>query len=149
MEPQPESPECFDVDGMLGKLAKWLRIIGFDAECPCPVPTRDRIFVTARRQVRCSGAIIVSPGNLLEQLKHVLDEAGVKPDPALFLSRCLECNVPVHKVARESVREQVPPAVFETSPKFTRCPVCGRVYWGGSHGERMKRRLREAGISPD
>jgi uncharacterized protein len=149
MEPRPESPECFDVDGMLGKLAKWLRILGFDAECPCSVPSLERIFVTARRRVRRPGAIIVGPGNWLEQLKHVLDEAGVKPDPELFLSRCLECNVPVHEVARESVREQVPPAVLETQRKVTRCQVCGRVYWGGSHGERMRRRLREAGISLD
>jgi uncharacterized protein with PIN domain len=149
MEPQPESPESFDVDGMLGKLAKWLRILGFDTAYPCRTPSQGRIFVTARSRPKYSGAVIVRSINWLEQLKYVLDQADVKPDPELFLSRCLVCNVAVHEVSRKSVKKQVPSAIATTVREFRQCPVCGRVYWGGSHGARMKRRLLDAGISQD
>ncbi len=148
MEPLRESRESFDVDGMLGNLAKWLRILGFDAEHPCRFPSPGRIFVTARRRTPRSGAIIVDSLDCLDQLKQVLKQAGVIPDPALFLSRCLVCNVPVEKAPPASVKEDVPPAPFATAREFNRCRVCGRVYWSGSHGDRMKKRLRESGIYP-
>jgi uncharacterized protein len=149
MEQRPESPESFDVDGMLGKLAKWLRILGFDARYPCRVPSLGRIFVTARRRVTYSGAVIVGSNNCFEQLKQALDKVGANPVPELFLSRCLMCNVRVHEALPEMVKEQAPPEVYEATRVFKRCPVCGRVYWSGSHGERMKKRLRESGISLD
>jgi uncharacterized protein len=149
MAPQPEPPESFDVDAMLGKLAKWLRILGFDAEYPCEVPSQGRTFITARRRVRYSGAIVVTSKNCLEQLKSVLEEAGVQPDPELFLSRCLECNIPVQDASRESVLEEVPAAILAEPRQFSRCLKCGRVFWVGSHGARMKRQLLENGISLD
>jgi uncharacterized protein len=147
MERQSESQESFDVDGMLGKLAKWLRILGFDAKYSCRVPSQGRVFVTARRCAKYSGAVIVDSTECFEQLKQALDQAGVKPAPELFLSRCLMCNVRVHEVPPEMVKDQAPPEVFAKTHVFKRCPICGRVYWDGSHGERMKRKLQESGIS--
>jgi uncharacterized protein len=147
MERQSESQESFDVDGMLGKLAKWLRILGFDTKYPCRVPSQGRVFVTARRRTKYSGAVIVGSANCFSQLKQALDEVGAKPAPELFLSRCLMCNVRVHEVPSEMVKDQAPPEVFAMTHSFKRCPKCGRVYWDGSHGERMKRKLQDSGIS--
>jgi uncharacterized protein with PIN domain len=149
MNPRLESPESFDVDGMLGKLAKWLRILGFDAEYPCRAPSQGRLFVTAARRPQRPGVIIVHASDCLEQLRSVLEQAEVGPDPELFLSRCLLCNVPVCETPRESVRDVVPEPIFARVTQFNQCPVCRRVYWDGSHGIRIKYRLKQRGIGLD
>jgi uncharacterized protein with PIN domain len=132
---------AFDVDGMLGRLAKWLRILGFDAACPRSRPTAGRIFVTVRKSIAYSGAILVTGQDPLEQLRQVLEQAGVRPDPKLLLSRCLICNVPVQGVTREVVAGRVPDRIFEKTELFRQCPKCGRIYWEGSHEKRIKKRL--------
>ncbi len=135
----------FDVDGMLGRLAKWLRILGFDAAFPCSRPSAGRIFVTARKAVPYAGAMLVTGNDPLEQLKQVLEQAGIRPDPKLFLSRCLVCNVPVREVKRENVVGKVPDRILENAELFHECPACGRIYWEGSHAERMQKRLQNLG----
>lgn len=132
----------FDVDGTLGRLAKWLRILGFDATYPRSRPSAGRLFVTAGRSAPHARAIIVSGDDPLEQLKQVLEQAGVRPDPALFLARCLICNVPVRDVKLEDVAGKVPDGIFRGSESFHECPKCGRIYWEGSHAERIKKRLQ-------
>ncbi|HMK33623.1 MAG TPA: Mut7-C RNAse domain-containing protein [Desulfomonilaceae bacterium] len=144
-----ESPESFDVDGMLGRVAKWLRILGFDATYPAGAPSQGRFYVTTRRRIQYSGAIIVDSGPCLSQVKFILEHAGVRPDPQLILTRCLECNLPVQEVSPERVRLKVPREVFTRSGKFNHCPACGRVYWAGSHRGRIMKRLKESGIRLD
>jgi uncharacterized protein len=134
-----------DVDGMLGRLAKWLRVVGFDAAFPRSRPSEGRLFVTARKSVTYAGAIVVSGEDPAHQLRQVLEQAGIRPDPSFFLSRCLICNVPVREVQREDVAGKVPDGVFQRSRSFRECPECGRIYWEGSHAERMKKRLQNLG----
>ncbi|MGO9570607.1 MAG: Mut7-C RNAse domain-containing protein [Desulfomonilaceae bacterium] len=141
---QPIPSASFDVDGMLGRLAKWLRILGFDAVFPRSRPSAGRLFVTARRSVTHAGAIVVSGEDPSDQLRQVLDHAGIRPDPRFFLSRCLICNVPVREVQRQDVAGKVPDGVFQRSLNFHECPECGRIYWEGSHAERIKKRLEES-----
>lgn len=140
------SPPAFDVDGMLGALAKWLRILGFDAAFPCKAPSRGRLYVTVRRIAGRSDTIIVEDRDPLEQLKQVLQTTGISPDPELFLTRCLICNVPVHDISREKAEGRVPEEVLQIATIFNECPKCGRVYWEGSHNERIRRRLQESGL---
>jgi uncharacterized protein len=78
-------------------------------------------------------------------LRQVLEQAGIRPDPRLFLSRCLICNVPVREVQREDVAGKVPEGVFQRSRTFHECPECGRIYWEGSHADRIKKRLEVLG----
>jgi hypothetical protein len=142
---QPVPSASLDVDGMLGRLAKWLRVLGFDAAFPRSRPSEGRLFVTARRSVTHAGAIVVSGVNFSDQLRQVLEQAGIRPNPRLFLSRCLICNVPVREVQREDVAGKVPDGAFQRSRSFHECPECGRIYWEGSHAERMKKRLQNLG----
>ncbi len=158
---------AFCVDGMLGRLAKWLRILGFDAEYPCASPSGGRIFVTMRQigvrsavgvhragtesaELRSgllpSAGIRVTSVKTMHQLRQILDDAGIRPDPRLFLSRCLVCNVSVGCVGPDEVIGRVPDRVLELTKDFTRCPQCGRVYWMGTHQLRMWRKLEEEGI---
>jgi len=97
--------------------------------------------VTARKSIAYAGAIIVSGEEPREQLRQVLEQAGIRPDPRLILSRCLICNVPVREVQREDVAGKVLDGVFQRSRSFHECPKCGRIYWEGSHVDRIKKRL--------
>lgn len=137
----PGPSASLDVDGMLGRLAKWLRILGFDAAFPRSRPSAGRIFVTARRSVTYAGVIVVSGEDPSDQLRQVLEQAGIRPDPNFFLSRCLICNMPVREVRQEDVAGKVPDGVLQRSRSFHECPECGRIYWEGSHADRIKKRL--------
>ncbi len=141
-----ESPPAFDVDGMLGRVAKWLRILGIDAAFPCSVPSQGRFFVTTRKGTQPPGIVRIAAGTVEEQLKEVLDRTGVEPDPDLLFSRCLICNVPVREVPRAGVERKVPVAVFSMTSTFHECPNCGRVYWEGTHESRVRRRLERMDI---
>ncbi|MBI5569337.1 MAG: hypothetical protein HY914_05265 [Desulfomonile tiedjei] len=139
----------FDLDGMLGGLAKWLRIVGFDTAFPRFTPRGGRWFVTA---VKSKGGLLtvwVSCSRPLDQLKEVLAQADLSLDPCLFFSRCVLCNEPVVEVPKEDVAGKVPDKIFDLVSCFHQCPACGRVYWVGSHLERTKERLAMAGIPLD
>ncbi|MBM3301333.1 MAG: hypothetical protein FJY85_15435, partial [Deltaproteobacteria bacterium] len=88
----------------------------------------------------------VASNDPMEQVGQVLEETGVRPDPDLFLSRCLVCNVPVEEGHVETVAQRVPAAVLDLKEIFHECPRCGRVYWEGTHAARIKRRLNAGGI---
>jgi uncharacterized protein with PIN domain len=136
----------FDLDGMLGNLARWLRILGFDAKFPCKKVAQDRYFVTTNRKLKNPQVIRVQNASPLEQMKQILDLTGIVPSPNLFLSRCLSCNVPVREIAKQNVKGRVPDSVFSRNSTFHECPSCGKLYWEGTHAGRIKRRLEESGV---
>jgi uncharacterized protein len=137
---------CFDVDGMLGRLAKWLRILGFDAAYPGMAPREGRYFVTAKEWTGGGQTIVVSGADPLEQLKQVLTAIDVRPDPSLFFSRRLICNEPVVEIPKTDAAGRVPEEIFDSWSEFHECPRCSRVYWEGSHLGRIIRRLESAGL---
>jgi uncharacterized protein with PIN domain len=137
---------CFDVDGMLSRLAKWLRILGFDAAYPRTAPSEGRYFVTAREWTGGGQTIVVSTHDPMEQLKQVLTEIDVRPDPSLFFSRCLICNEPVVEIPKAAAAGRVPEEIFVSRSEFHECPRCRRVYWEGTHLARIIRRLESAGL---
>jgi uncharacterized protein with PIN domain len=142
--PTPDDSEgqpSFDVDAMLGKLAKWLRILGFDAAYPCMAPSKGRVFVSARKQAPFPIDVIITSTRLAEQLKELFEQTDIRPDPALLFTRCLLCNVTVREIPKENASGKVPPVVLQITETFHQCPVCGRIYWEGSHVERTRRRV--------
>ena len=143
------SVSAFDVDGMLAGLAKWLRILGFDAAHPCSMPSEGRVFVTRKTSINHPDAIIITEDRPLEQLIQVLEQTRIVPDPELLMSRCLVCNHPVEEISRDKVEGRVPHRVFETKQAFHHCVRCGRLYWDGGHVERIKQRLEKVYTIPD
>ncbi|SFM41852.1 Mut7-C RNAse domain-containing protein [Thermodesulforhabdus norvegica] len=141
----------FAVDAMLGKMAKWLRFMGFDTlyvyvRYPHEVRrlvSEGRVFVTRNRRWQgMKGVIVISANDLDDQiveLAEVLDFA--LPDDDEWFSRCGRCNAVLEQVDRRSVTGMVPEYVWETTEEFFRCPTCGKVYWPGSHVERMQGKL--------
>jgi uncharacterized protein len=146
-------------DAMLGALARWLRVLGLDvAYDPAlddpelveravaegrVILTRDRRLVE-RRLAR--NHLLIRSDAVDEQVRQVLEELGIRPDPGRLLGRCLRCNALTEPMTAEDARAVVPPWVARTQDEYRACPVCGRIYWSGSHAERMREKLERMGI---
>jgi uncharacterized protein len=148
--------QLFFADTMLGKLARWLRVIGCDvAYAPALddaalvarareegrlILTRDTLLV--RRRWAREHHFLVEGDHWRDQFRQVVRAFGIDPFQHL-LARCLECNELLRDVAREAVADRVPHYVHATQELFRECPSCGRVYWGGTHRERMVAELEK------
>lgn len=138
----------------LGRLAKWLRILGFDARyepsgnksvAMIEALKEERILVTRnlRFGTRHGGTIIfIKHDGLQDQLKDLFAEMNMKVDPNLLFSRCTICNEPLMAIAKADIRESVPVYVYETHEDFMRCPKCQRVYWKGTHWGNVEEILK-------
>lgn len=142
----------FVVDAMLGRLARWLRIMGVDVLYPKHL-SDDELVVLANKQER---TLLTKDAHLLrekkvdgylvrsqaweDQLREVLDEFNLHDQVNPF-SRCPECNQLLEEVRKEQVAESVPELVYQFQDQFYRCPDCHRIYWNGTHVERMARKL--------
>lgn len=149
------SGQRFFADAMLGKLARWMRTLGYDVAYDAHIDdnellrraieegrtilTRDTRLVIRRSAV---GRVFFINDDLVgEQLKQVVKE--LPPVEKKLLTRCLRCNVLLEKLPRESVEDRVPPYVFKTQSDFSACPSCHRIYWGATHREKMMEDLRK------
>ena len=145
----------FAVDRMLGKLAKWLRVLGHDVVYLRQAKDKEvlasleegRILVTRDRRAKpwheYGKVFLVKANNPKEQLREVIQGLNLTLlDNALF-SRCLKCNSVLETASREEVWEQVPEYIWLTHLHFRRCKVCGQIYWFGSHSEKMRQQLNE------
>lgn len=146
----------FLVDSMCGGLARWLRILGQDAEyerdaddgeLAARAHREGRILLTRDRKLlerrAARGGHLVRGEGTMEELLDVVRafELPVAEGQAPLFSRCLECNRALDEVPRERVEGQVPPYVFRTQERFKRCPGCGRIYWAATHRDHVLERL--------
>lgn len=143
----------FAVDAMLGRLARWLRVLGYDTwyhesvEDPLLVRLADeeeRVLLTRDRhllrELRPARALEVRQDDPLLQLQQVVDALALEPPSELF-TRCLLCNAPLLVLPDDEAQALLPPGVRGIAGGVRQCPVCGRVYWGGSHVRRMRAAL--------
>lgn len=130
---------------MLGRLARWLRLLGYDApllpRIPAQAPPGEALLTRRKAWQDRPGVVFIAHDLLEDQLRQVLSELGLTPDSSRFFSRCLECNVPVQPLARADAAGRVPDYTLDTAESFTQCPRCGKVFWPGSHGKRAGERL--------
>lgn len=146
----------FLADSNVGRLARWLRALGYDAEYEPRLPdplvvaralAEGRVLLTrdadlVRRRVVAGGtvrAILLRDDRVEAQLRQVVDLFRLRADRAL--SRCLECNRELEPRPKADVADRLPPHVLLTQERFTQCPACSRVYWPGTHWARMRQRL--------
>jgi uncharacterized protein with PIN domain len=126
----------------LGRLVTWLRLLGLDTglvpRLPPAAPDQTVLLTRRRALAGRAGVLFIRSDHWPDQLRQVLSELDLRPDPALFFSRCLACNQPLSPLAREETLGLVPDYVRETAEGFTRCPGCGKVFWPGSHGQRAE-----------
>jgi hypothetical protein len=145
------------VDGMLGKLGKYLRAMGFDTLFDprlgegiftrCEI--EERVLITTRKSFPevCNCRVIsLEEGPVEKQLAHVVRELGVKPSRKDALTVCLGCNTGTKKVDPAEVVDLVPKNVREKMKEYRRCPSCGKVFWWGSHADRIMELLERSGV---
>jgi hypothetical protein len=145
----------FIADCMLGTLAKWLIILGHDVLYFSRIDDADLVAIAARdartiltrdrRLVMRRAArdhVLIESQDLREQIRQVLEERRLRVRGDSLFRRCVRCNRRTRAVPRASVRGLVPPYVFRTQKRFTRCPRCERIYWRATHVSRMIETLR-------
>ena len=146
----------FIVDVNVGRLATWLRVMGYDTVFRDPLEDNElvrialregRVIVTrdgglAERRLVTTGRIrvvLVRDDDLRSQLSQVRRELDL--DGRNGFSRCVRCNEPLSPRSMESVEALVPPYVYRTHDSFMGCPDCGRIYWRGTHWDNMCKEL--------
>jgi uncharacterized protein with PIN domain len=144
--------KCFTAEQPLGKLAKWLRILGFDTIYGPAAGSADlqkadnrhRIRLTRSRQsIRqlsdkggTSAVIQIRSDHVFEQLTEVIRALNLEERDLHLFSICIRCNSPISRVEKPHVMSKVPDYVYATQTAFRKCNRCGRIYWPGSHAGR-------------
>lgn len=142
----------FVADVMLGRLARWVRALGYDTLYDAAwndaqlaeiarreqrvLLTRD-VELTKRRGV---AAVLIADDKVMAQLTQLLRELQL--DDAGAFTRCIECNTELETVTTAQVAARVPPYVLATQTQFKACPQCGKIYWRGTHWNHMRAALR-------
>lgn len=138
---------------MLGSLARWLRLFGFDAVYLEPGPDdgvlaelarkEGRWLLTCDRELAAVGprTVLIRSEGVEAQLAEVFSRLELRPEATLDQARCAECNGELEWASRSAVADVAPPYVLATAPRFKRCRTCGRVYWPGTHGEGILERM--------
>ncbi len=149
----------FIADNNVGKLARWLRLIGYDTllfkqkndatmirtalSDGRVVLTKDTQFV--KRRLVTNGklkAVLIKQDDPRIQIQKVVKALNLNYHFKPF-SLCLECNQALIPRGKEEVQGLVPPHVFETQTQYTECPACHRIYWQGTHWQAMVSKLQD------
>jgi uncharacterized protein len=142
----------FLCDRHLGKLAKWLRILGYDTHQEASdrgflkeAEQGERIALTRQRRLADAGTgrlIFVRADRVHEQIGDLIETLSMKPDPKDRMTLCLRCNRNLLPAAKAEVEEAVPAYVYQNCTDFRKCPDCGRITWRGTHPRQVEEYLR-------
>ena len=147
----------FVAEPMLGRLTKWLRMMGYDAlyqrayreEDLLPLIGEGRKLLSRRLEAKARHpeAILIRSAHVGEQIKELWKLGCLNLDRTKFFTRCLRCNVPLMEADPERARSNLPDHVYsENFSALRSCPQCGRFFWPGTHRDRMLRQLRDWGL---
>lgn len=155
----------FAADSNVGRLARWLRILGYDVTYDAFISNGDLVRhalaegrviltrdngITQRKAVR--HYVFIREDHIEAQLCQVIRECALRLEPEHFWTRCPMDNTEIHPVEKSAVAGRVPPYTFRVHNDFSECPRCHRVYWRGTHLDRFQRRLEgilNAASQPD
>jgi uncharacterized protein with PIN domain len=151
----------FICDDNLGKLAKWLRALGYDTLFFDPIEdgemvkralSEDRVILSRDRELSRfklkpgERILLIQSEKPLDQLSQVVKHFKLKTSKEQIFSRCLICNHILEKADKEKIKDRLYPYVYQTQDDFKRCPQCDRIYWPATHVERMIKVLSDSGI---
>jgi len=143
----------FVADCMLGKLAKWLKILGFDTAYFSKIDD-DELLLFARNESRVLltrdnelieksksvPAIFIKSEKWSEQIQQVIKEFSLK-EKTKPNSRCIQCNIVLKFLPKERAKNLVTPFIYKNADLFSLCPECGRVFWKGTHQNDMEEKI--------
>ena len=143
---------------MLGKLAKWLRILGFDTIYLSQIDVKHlfalgekegRIVLTRATKIgKRKGPVrvlLVEKNDPKMQLKEVIGKLNLTIGDADLCKRCLRCNQILKAIAKEKAEGEVPEYIFRTHKEFSFCPQCQKIFWPGTHHGNMVREIKGFG----
>jgi len=149
----------FIVDTMLGNVARWLRMLGYDTLYfkkiddwkILSMALKDERVILTRDHGLCNRArkkgakcLLLEQDTMEERLAYISVKTGIRLYMDLERSRCPICNYELVKVDRETVRDKVPRRVYEKHNDFWYCRKCGKVYWIGKHWKGIEETLKKA-----
>lgn len=147
--PESIKNKKFICDFMLGRLAKWMRLLGIDTEyyrdgnksaILYKAKKENRLILTRSEEIaKNENAYLIHSENLDEQLKEIKEIIDIEKT----MSRCPLCNKALIEVKKEQVKEKVPAYIYKSHNSFKRCPDCQRIYWKGSHYKAIKEKINE------
>lgn len=153
LRPEPLRDPKFILDVHLGKLARLMRLAGLDTlyrndyadDAIVRIALREkRIILTMDRHLlkrrTVTHGIWIRSRRSEEQLVEIIKRLDLLAQIHPF-SRCLQCNTKIQPADKESIRHRLQPRTLKEMDAFTLCPQCDKIYWRGSHYDRMKRRL--------
>jgi uncharacterized protein with PIN domain len=149
----PSGPMKFAADSMLGKLAKWLRILGYDTLYAqgwqddefLQLADEGRLLLSRnsrlRKRVPDEKLVFIEENDPAEQLQALIRTLHLSVDPGRFFTRCTLCNSRLQRVAGREVVGKVPDHVWSEQGSFSKCESCAKVYWPGSHMARSRKEI--------
>lgn len=140
----------FIADRTLGKLVKWLRILGYDTLYDEGAIDRGflqkgvkegRVVLTRRRDMArrnfSGNMVVVQADKVVDQIREVISTLSLKPENDKLLSICIKCNEVLKDVSKTEIQKKVPEYISQTKDVFHVCPCCQNVYWAGTHKEKI------------
>jgi uncharacterized protein with PIN domain len=147
----------FVCDDNLGKLAKYLRVLGFDTRFDEIIDNNSllRIAASGERYLLTRdhkllsksiphGILLLENDEPLNQLSTVIQKLDLRIDPELLFNRCSRCNELCHVVDKQTISGKVFPFILKTQDIIKQCPSCKRFYWRGSHYKALLKKLKSA-----
>ncbi len=136
-------------DMMLGRLARWLRLYGYDTVYGIKDDNRiieiaekeERIILTRDEELakRAKNAILIKSNKFEEQIRQLMELGFTFNELFPENARCPKCNGLIKEIPKEKIKDKVPPGVYEKYNKFYICTECGQIYWPGRQWEEMVR----------
>lgn len=158
---EKSSPK-FVVDSMLGRLARWLRLVGLDTlyfkivadeELLERTRSENRFLLTRDKKLHQQAireelnSVLIPASSNSEVLAFLSKTFNIQFDIDPSSSRCPLCNGKITSVEKESIRSKIPSSTFTRYDQFWQCIQCGKIYWVGKHYESMRKIIEEIGSS--
>ncbi len=149
----------FIADGMLGKLTRWLRILGHNVKYSnrlddnqlLTIAKKERRILLTRdlelyQQATAKGinAFYFEGTDEAERLAQLAKRFGIKLEVDMTTSRCPKCNTRVKPIEKEKIADKVEKSTFTYYNEFWQCPKCEQIYWQGAHWTRIRKTLEQA-----
>ena len=149
----------FITDGMLGKLTRWLRILGFDVEYTSSMDDKEliqkarkeeRVLLTRDLElykqaiVKGAEAFLIESPNQTANLASLAKRFKFKLEVNVKTSRCPKCNGTITTVQKTEISDKIPPTTSSNYDEFWQCKKCSQIYWHGAHWNRIDKTLDEA-----
>jgi len=147
------------VDGMLGNIAKWLRLLGIDVQYERNMDDEeliqmalknDAILITGDEELSFKAfkrkiKVIYIQNKIPKEIaiKKILKELNLRKEDLNIGSRCIVCNNLLKQVNKENITDKIPSKVLESNEEFWYCDKCKKLYWYGSHWKNIEKELEE------